>query len=55
MPGFGEILGHDQIKEHFRRAIETEKVSHAYILSGESGMGKKTRHLFSFPIRRSIP
>ena len=42
MPGFGEILGHDQIKEHFRRAIETEKVSHAYILSGESGMGKKT-------------
>lgn len=42
MPGFGEILGHDQIKEHFRRAVGTGKVSHAYILSGESGMGKKS-------------
>ncbi|MCI8660696.1 MAG: DNA polymerase III subunit delta' [Lachnospiraceae bacterium] len=42
MPGFEVILGHDQIKEHFRRAIEIKKVSHAYILSGEAGMGKKS-------------
>lgn len=42
MPGFEEILGQDQIKRHFQRAIETDKISHAYILSGESGMGKKS-------------
>lgn len=41
MPGFDEIVGHDSIKEHFQRAMEQKKVSHAYILSGEDGMGKK--------------
>ncbi len=39
---FSEILGHEQIKEHFINAIRMEKVSHAYILSGEAGMGRKT-------------
>lgn len=39
---FSEILGHGQIKEHFLNAIRSQKVSHAYILSGEAGMGKKT-------------
>ncbi len=42
MPGFDEILGHDSIKRHFLRAIETRKISHAYILDGETGMGKKS-------------
>lgn len=42
MPGFEEILGHDSIKRHFLRAIETKKISHAYILEGEAGMGKKS-------------
>ncbi len=37
-----DILGHEQIKEHFLNAAATGKVSHAYILSGEEGMGKKT-------------
>lgn len=41
MPGFQDILGHDMIKEHFQKAIQARKVSHAYILSGEAGMGKK--------------
>lgn len=42
MPGFNDILGHDQIKEHFRNAVRTGKISHAYILSGEAGMGRKS-------------
>lgn len=42
MLGFREIIGHEMIKEHFKKAIETDKVSHAYILSGEVGMGRKS-------------
>lgn len=42
MPGFQDILGHDVIKEHLKKAIESKKVSHAYILAGEAGMGKKS-------------
>ena len=42
MHEFKDILGHEQIKEHFQNAAATGKVSHAYILSGEEGMGKKT-------------
>ena len=42
MPGFQDILGHEQIKEHFQSAVRTGKVSHAYILDGEAGMGRKT-------------
>jgi DNA polymerase-3 subunit delta' len=39
---FKEILGHEQIKEHFRNALLSQKISHAYILSGEEGMGRKS-------------
>ena len=39
---FKDILGHEQIKEHLKIAVETGKVSHAYILSGEAGMGRKS-------------
>lgn len=39
---FTDILGHEQVKEHFINAIRAQKVSHAYILSGEAGMGRKT-------------
>lgn len=42
MPGFKDVVGHDQIKEHFQKAIEVQKVSHAYILAGEAGMGRKS-------------
>lgn len=42
MLGFDKILGHEQIKDHFRNAVQTGKVSHAYILSGEAGMGRKS-------------
>lgn len=42
MLSFHEIIGHEQIKEHLQRAIESHKVSHAYILTGEAGMGRKS-------------
>lgn len=42
MPGFNKIIGHEQIQEHFRNAARTGNVSHAYILSGEAGMGRKS-------------
>ena len=40
--GFQDILGNDMIKEHFKKAIENHKVSHAYILTGEAGTGRKS-------------
>ena len=42
MAGFQDILGHEMIKDHFRKAIENHTVSHAYILAGEEGMGRKS-------------
>lgn len=42
MLSFQDIIGHEQIKEHLQRAIESHKVSHAYILTGEAGMGRKS-------------
>ena len=41
MSGFKEIIGQENIKEHLQEAIMTSKVSHAYILNGQSGSGKK--------------
>ena len=42
MPGFKEILGHTAVKRHLQTAAETGMVSHAYILNGEAGMGRKS-------------
>lgn len=42
MAGFQEIIGQDKVTEHFKSAIKRDKISHAYILSGEQGMGKKS-------------
>lgn len=39
---FQDILGNEMIKEHFKKAIEYHKVSHAYILNGEEGTGRKS-------------
>lgn len=41
MAGFDEISGQEKIVEHFLNAIKRNKISHAYILNGERGMGKK--------------
>lgn len=35
------ILGNEELKEHFKTAIRHKKISHAYILEGERGSGKK--------------
>ena len=40
MAGFSDIIGHNQIVDHLKNAIRMEKVSHAYILNGESNAGK---------------
>lgn len=42
MSGFQDIIGHEQIINHLKSAVKLNKVSHAYILSGEKGSGKKT-------------
>lgn len=48
---FQDILGHDTIKEHFQKAIEAHKISHAYILAGEAGMGRKSlAHAFALTL-----
>ena len=41
MTGFEEIIGHQEVVQHLRNAMETDKVSHAYIFEGEKGAGKK--------------
>lgn len=41
MPGFHDIVGHKQVITHLEHAMELGKISHAYILSGEKGSGKK--------------
>ena len=40
MAGFADIIGHNQIVEHLKNAIQMQKVSHAYILNGEDKSGK---------------
>lgn len=37
---YSEIVGQDEIKKHLKNAIKTKKISHAYLFSGEEGMGK---------------
>ena len=41
MAGFRNIIGHEQIIDHLQNSIRMKKVSHAYILDGEDGAGKK--------------
>ena len=40
MAGFKDIVGHEQIIEHLKTAIEMGEVSHAYILNGPDLSGK---------------
>lgn len=41
MADFADIIDQDQMKEHMQNALETGKISHAYIISGENGSGKE--------------
>ena len=42
MANYSDIIGHEDIVKHFKSSIELGKVSHAYILNGEKGVGKRT-------------
>lgn len=41
MSGFKDVVGHKNIIEYIQNAVREDKVSHAYILNGERGSGKK--------------
>lgn len=41
MANFEDIIGQNQIKDHFQNAINSGKVSHAYIICGEKYSGKE--------------
>jgi len=37
---FTDILAQDHIIDHFKKAIEADHLSHAYIFTGQDGIGK---------------
>ena len=41
MGSFKDVVGHNEIIDYIRNAVTENKVSHAYILNGERGAGKK--------------
>lgn len=41
MADFRDIIGQEQMKEHFRNALTAKKISHAYIINGEKSSGKE--------------
>lgn len=41
-PGFGGITGHEDIIRQMREAAGSGRINHAYLITGEEGMGKKT-------------
>lgn len=42
MANFKDIIGQQQIKNHLQTTIKQNNISHAYIINGETGSGKKT-------------
>ena len=41
MSGFKDVVGHNNIIEYIENAVTSGNISHAYILNGEKGSGKK--------------
>ena len=41
MSGFKDVVGHTDIIQYIKSAVKEDKVSHAYILNGERGSGKR--------------
>ena len=41
MNGFKDVVGHKDIIQYMKNAIEQKKLSHAYIVNGQRGSGKK--------------
>ncbi len=42
MANFKDIIGQQQVKNHLQSAIKQNNISHAYIIYGEKGSGKRT-------------
>lgn len=42
MSGFATVYGNELIKEQLKSGIDAGKIRHAYMLTGEKGIGKKT-------------
>lgn len=52
MSGFKDVVGHRDIIQYIQNAVTEDKVSHAYILNGEKGSGKKLlANLFSMSLQ----
>jgi len=45
------LVGHDAVLQHIRSAVRAGRVSHAYLIEGAEGSGKKT--LMQRPARRA--
>lgn len=41
MAEFKDVVGHEQVIQHMQNAIRQKKISHAYLLCGEAGSGKR--------------
>jgi DNA polymerase-3 subunit delta' len=41
MTGFKDVVGHRDLIQYIQDAVGQNKVSHAYILNGQRGSGKK--------------
>jgi len=41
MANFKDIVGQEQLKEHFKTTIKENKIGHAYIINGERNCGKE--------------
>ncbi len=51
MANFKDIIGQKQAKEHFQSALQMRKISHAYILNGETGSG---RHMLADSFTKAL-
>lgn len=48
MSGFKDVVGHEEVVQYIKNVVVQDKVSHAYIINGEKGSGKKLlAHLFA--------
>ena len=41
MNGFNDVVGHKEVIQYIQKAVTYKKVSHAYIINGQRGSGKK--------------
>lgn len=56
MSGFKDVVGHKDIIQYIENAIKSGKISHAYILNGDKGAGKKLlAKLFAMSLQCESP